>query len=143
MSACTISAPGANVSSLPVTRSSNPLQRADRRHRAVHARHAQVQRVLVGERAARHQGGDDGDAGEFGQFAELLGGPGLDHAAADVQHRPFGLGDEARGLADLPGVRPRHRVVTRQVEGDRPAELGHRLHRVLGDVDEHRPRPPC
>jgi len=35
------------------------------------ARHAQVQRVAVGERAARHQCGDDRGAGQLGQVLEL------------------------------------------------------------------------
>ena len=47
------------------------LQRADRRHRAVHAGHAHVLRVLVGERAPGHQRGDHRDAGQLGQLAQL------------------------------------------------------------------------
>ena len=115
-----------------------PLQRADRGDRAVHAGHAQVQRVAVGERAPGHQRGDDRGAGQLGELAQLGGGLGLDHAAADVQHRALGLGDHPRGLADLAGVRPGDRVVAGQVERNRPAEVGGRLHRVLGDVDQHR-----
>ena len=72
MSAWITFASGANESSLPVTRSSNraprqmsrsdSLQRADRGDRAVHAGHAEVQLVRVGQRAAGHQRGDHGDA---------------------------------------------------------------------------------
>ena len=50
------------------------LHRRDRGVVAVHARHAEAQRVLVGERAARHQRGDDRDAGELGELAQRLGG---------------------------------------------------------------------
>ena len=84
MSAWTIVASGAKLDSLPVTRSSNRaprrddqvglLQRGDRGDRAVHAGHAQVLRVAVGERAAGHQRGHDRDAGELGEGAQL--GPG-------------------------------------------------------------------
>ena len=44
------------------------LQAGDRGDGAVHARHAEVLRVAVGERAARHQRGDDRDAGQRGQL---------------------------------------------------------------------------
>ena len=66
--------------------------------------------------------------------------PRPDHAAADVEHRPRGLGDQPGGLADLLAVRPGHRAVAGQVELGRPGERGLRLQRVLGDVDEHRAR---
>jgi hypothetical protein len=66
------------------------LQRVHGRDRAVHAGHAQVLRVRVGERAERHQRGDHRDAGELGQLAQPVGGAGLEHAAADVQHRAPG-----------------------------------------------------
>ena len=63
------------------------LQRGDRGDGAVHAGHAEVQRVAVGERAARHQRGDDRDAGQLGELAQLVGGARLEDAAADVEHR--------------------------------------------------------
>ena len=47
------------------------LQRANRRDGAVHARHAQVQRVRVGEGPTRHQGGDDRDAGQLGEAQQF------------------------------------------------------------------------
>ena len=67
---------------LPVTRSSKRapsatmqvglLQREHRGHRAVHAGHAEVLRVRVGERAARHQRRDDRSAGRLGELEQLL-----------------------------------------------------------------------
>ena len=63
---------------------------------------------------------------------------GLDHPAADVQHRPLGLDDHPGRLAHLLRVRARHGAVAGQVEVLRPLERGLRLQRVLGDVDEHR-----
>ena len=47
------------------------LHRGDRGVVAVHARHAEAQRVLVGQRAPAHQGGDGGNTGELGQRAQL------------------------------------------------------------------------
>ena len=49
------------------------LQRRDGGDGAVHARHAEVQRVAVREGAARHQRGDDRDAGQLGEHAQLRG----------------------------------------------------------------------
>jgi hypothetical protein len=117
MSACTISAPGANG-------------------------HAHVLRVPVGEGAPGHQRGDHRNAGQLGQLAELGGGSRLDHAAADVEHRAAGLADQPGGLAHLAGVRPGHRVVAGQLERDWPGEVGHGLHGVLGHVHQHRARSP-
>ena len=97
MSTWMILASGAKPSSLPVTRSSKRLpsamSRSELLHRgdggvvAVHAGHAEAQRVVVGERAAGHQRGDDGDAGQLGQLAQRLGGTGLEDAAAGVDDR--------------------------------------------------------
>ena len=50
------------------------LQRGDRGDVAVHAGHAQVLRVAVRERAARHQRGDDRDAGQLGELPQLRRG---------------------------------------------------------------------
>ena len=78
--------------------------------------------MAVGEGAARHQRGDDRDAGELGEHPQLGGRAGLEHAAADVEHRALGLGDQPGGLADLLGVRAGRRVVAGQVEHGRPGE---------------------
>ena len=81
---------------------------------AVHARHAQRQRVVVGEGAACHQRGDDVDAGQLGELAHLLGGAGLEHAAADVEHRALGGEDHLRRLLDHARVALRGRPVAGQ-----------------------------
>jgi len=112
------------------------LQGGHRGDAPVHAGHPQVLRVAVGERAAGHQGRDDGDAGQLGEDAQLGGRAGLQHAAADVQHRPRGARDQPRGLADLLGVRPGRRAVARQVQHGRPREGALRLQDVLGQVDQ-------
>ena len=73
--------------------------RRDRGVVAVHAGHAEAQRVVVGERAAGHQRGDDVDVGQLGQLAQRLGGPGLEDAAAGVDHRALGGQDQLGRLA--------------------------------------------
>ena len=90
------------------------LHRRDGRGVAVHARHAEGQRVVVGERAAGHQRRDDVDAGQLGQLAHLLGGPGLEHAAADVEHRALGGEDQPGRLLDHPRVALGRRAVAGQ-----------------------------
>ena len=71
------------------------LHRRDRGVVAVHARHAQAQRVLVGEPAPPHERGDDGHAGELGQFPQRAGAARLDDAAARVDHGALRVLDEA------------------------------------------------
>ena len=111
-------ASGAKASTLPVTRSSNrlpegdqqvgPLHGGDRGVVAVHAGHAQAQRVRVGEAAPGHQGGDHRDAGPLGQLAQGFGRPGLEDPAAGVDDRSLGgqqqLGGAARTRAGSPSV---------------------------------------
>ena len=52
------------------------LQRGDGGGVAVHARHAEAQRVRIGEGAPRHQRRDDVDVGELGQLAQRRPPPG-------------------------------------------------------------------
>src|SRR5680860_160235 len=105
------------------------LQARDRGDGAVHARHAEVLGVAVGEGPARHQRRHDGDPGEFGERAQLFGGPRADHATTDVEDWTTGLQDQPAGLADLLGVRPGHRPVAGQVELGGPPEGRLRLKR--------------
>ncbi len=115
------------------------LQAGDRGHRAVHAGHAEVLRVAVGEGAARHQRGDDRDAGQGGQLRQLARRAGADHAAADVEHRTPRLADQPHGLLDLLGVGRGDGPVARQLQLGRPRERRLRLQCRLGHVDQHRP----
>ncbi len=79
---------------------------------------------------------------QLGQGQQRLVGVGLDHAAAHVEHRPARLPQQRRRLAHPLGVRLDGRPVAREVERLRPGPLGGRLEHVLGDVDQHRARPP-
>ncbi len=114
------------------------LQTEHRGHGAVHAGHAEVLRVRVGKRAARHQSGHDGRTGLLGELQQLLLGSAADHSAADVQDRLLRGGEHLTGGDDLLAVRLRHRAVAEQLDLGRPDERGRLLLRVLGDVDEHR-----
>ena len=120
------------------------LQRRHRGGVAVHAGHAEAQRVVVREGAAGHERGDDVDLGQLGQLAQRVGGPGLQDAAADVEHRPLGGQDQAGRLADHAGVALDVRPVAGQRVGHGdiagPVPLHRLLEHVLGDVDQHRAR---
>ena len=89
------------------------LQRGHGRDRAVHAGHAEVLRVRVGQRAAGHERRDCSGAGEVDELAQLGRRAGTDRAAADVEDGPTRRGEQAGGLTDLLAVRLRHRVVAR------------------------------
>ena len=111
MSTWMILASGAKAEILPVTRSSKRepegdeeiglLHGGDGGVVAVHAGHAQAQGVGVGEGAAAHEGGDDGDPGAGGQLEEGLGPAGLQDPAAGVEDGALGGQDQLGRPADL------------------------------------------
>ena len=147
----TIFASGANVESWPgdavvEARADRDeqvglLHRGDRGVDAVHARHAEAELVRVRERAARHQCRDDREVPDRRELEQLLGGLGLDHAAADVEDGPLRLEDQLRGLDDLAHVALRRRLVAGQVDLIRPAPRGLVDEDVLRKVDEDRAGP--
>ena len=114
------------------------LHRGDRGVVAVHAGHAQAPLVVVGERAARHQGGDHGEAGELDQLAQRLGGACLQDAAAGVDHRALRLAHEPGGVLDLLGVALGGGLVAGEVDRLGPVPVHRLVGDVLGHVDEHR-----
>ena len=67
------------------------LHRRDRRRVAVHAGHAETERVVVGERAAGHQRGDDVAVDQLGELAQRLCGACLEDATAGVDDRALRL----------------------------------------------------
>ncbi|OPZ01310.1 MAG: hypothetical protein BWZ10_03478 [candidate division BRC1 bacterium ADurb.BinA364] len=64
--------------------------------RAVHAQHAQVQRIAGGKSAQAHQRRDDGDPVFARQTPQISGAFRGDYTAADVEDRPFGGFDHRR-----------------------------------------------
>ena len=126
-----------------------PLHRRDRGVVAVHARHAEGQRVAVGEGPAGHEGGDDVDVAQLGQLAQRLGRPRLEDAAAGVDHGALRAQDHLGGFADLAGMAGQRGLVAREavphvvVGGPVPLHLRVgvlRVDDVLGDVEQHRAR---
>ena len=69
---------------------------------AVHAQHAEEMRVRSGKGAQAHQRDGDGKAGqahELDQQARRLG-PGIDDAAAGIDHRALGTLQQGDRLVD-------------------------------------------
>ena len=73
---------------------------------AVHAHHAQVERVRGGECAQAEQREGHGNLRALGQGAHLLHGAGFDDAVAGQDHRALGVADQLGGLRR--GRSPRH-----------------------------------
>ncbi len=78
-------------------------------HFAVHARHAEMQRMILGERADAEQRGDDRNAGVLGEDAQVLARVAEDDAVSGEDERTLGLRDEPRGVGERPGFGHRRR----------------------------------
>ncbi|CAA7626911.1 conserved hypothetical protein [Magnetospirillum sp. UT-4] len=106
---------------------------------AVHAEHAQRLRIRAREAAQAHQGLGAGEAGHAHELGQQLAGrgAGIDHAAADVEQRPLGVGDHVDRLLDGLDV-ALHRRLVFGLELARPLVLALGLDHVLGQVDQHR-----
>ena len=108
---------------------------------AVHAEHAEpvLARCRIG--AEPHQGRGDREAGDLDQFAQQLRclETGIDDAAAAIDHRALGVGEQRHGLADLRRIALHARRVGDVHVGlaRRMIGAGRELH-VLGHVDQHR-----
>ncbi|ETT24537.1 hypothetical protein RR21198_4620 [Rhodococcus rhodochrous ATCC 21198] len=89
------------------------LQGGDGGDGAVHAGHAVVQSVTVGNAPRAMWVVTDGDAGLLGEFTQFVRGVGFDHSAADVEHRAFGCGDQVGCGPELLVVGLRDDVVPR------------------------------
>ena len=109
----------------------------------VHAEHAEPLRVGRRIGAEAHQRRRDRIAGHAHELAQQLGRspPRIDHAAAGVEDRPLGLGDQIDRGADGRRVALGARTVAYALDLLR-ADIGagRELH-VLGNVDEHRAGP--
>ena len=111
---------------------------------AVHAEHADELRVRGREGAEAHQRQRDRVAGGADQLGELRAGrrAGVDDAAADIEDRPLGAGQQLGRLLDPRGVGLAC-AGGRCGAGPRPcAQVGRLGHLdVLGQVDHDRPGP--
>ena len=106
---------------------------------AVHAHHAEVERMRGRDAAEAEQRHRDRDLRALGELDDLALRAGEHHAVAGENQRPLGGGDELDRVA--------HRSVAGQGFvvrfgevglGGRPVDLAAPLLRVLGDVDQHR-----
>ena len=97
-----------------------------------------------GESAQAHQCAGQRRAGRALELAEQFGGAraGVDHAAAGVEHRPLGRRQQLDGASDLVLARRHARLVAVRGRGGRGRHARHRDLHVLGNIDQHRPRPP-
>ena len=114
------------------------LQGADGGNSAVHAGHAQVVAVGVGEGAARGQRSDHGGVGGLDQGGQGLGRAAADHTATDVEDGGLGVHDRAGRGSHLLHVRAVGHLVAGQVQGRGPGEVHLRDLGGLGDIHEDR-----
>ena len=115
------------------------LDRAVDVHLAVHARHAEMQRMILGEGADAEQRGNDGDAGVLGEDAQVFARVAEDDAVSRQDERPFGAGDEPGGGVQRGGIG--HGRGAAHGRGGAGRVLDALVLHVLGHVDQHRPRP--
>jgi len=106
---------------------------------AVHAHHAQVERVRGRESAQAQQRQGYGNLRALSQSAHLLHRARFDDAMAGQDHRPLGIADQLRGLLQPGLVHVQHGMGP---IGARPGggkvEDGRGLLRVLGNIHQHR-----
>ena len=113
------------------------LQGADGRDRTVHAGHAQVVTIRVGEGPASGQGGDNGGVRGLDQVGQGLRRATAHNAAADVEHGGLGLDNRAGRGTHLLHVRTVGNLVAGQVQGRGPGEVHLCYLRGLSDVHQH------
>ncbi len=111
---------------------------------AVHAHHAQVQRMRSREDAQPQQRERHRRLRALGQRAHLLHGSGLGDSVPGQNHRTLRVSYQFRSFVQSLFIHMQHgmRSVGARL-GRGKVEDRRCLLRVLGDVDEHRPRPPA
>ena len=109
---------------------------------AVHAQHPHPQGVVAGESAQAHEGAGHRDLQARGELVEFLRAVRQHDAAPGIEHRPLGVEDHVQRPVHLPGIGMVGGVVALDLDG--LGKLGHRagLTHILGQVHQHRPRPP-
>ena len=109
-------------------------------HPAVHTGHANRQRMVFRERANPVQGGNHRNAGALGQFTQLGDAARHLHAIARDNQRLLGIDQQIGRLANLARIAGGRRLVAGNIQLDVPVRNDPRLHRIFGDVDQHRAR---
>ena len=108
---------------------------------AVHAGHAEIERMRLRDVARAQQRGDHWNVGLLDQLQQRLSCAGeLDAVAGDDQ-RPICLVDHLRSLIDLAAVDLGPRFETGQVDLHVVAERAHGVLHILTDVDQNGARP--
>ena len=105
---------------------------------AVHAEHADKQRIVGRVRAEPHERVGAGETEQAHELSERGRGLAQNHAAAGVDHRALGDEHQVHGLLDPARIALRHRVVRTHVHRLRIRVLALVRGHVLGDVHEHR-----
>src|SRR5579862_4916579 len=104
---------------------------------AMHAHHAERERMRCGEAAKSEERGGYGDLEAFCERKYLLARSGLDHAVSGEDDRALGGADQLGGLDDRFGLSAEHGVrAIGAGRGGGEVVTGGGLLRVLGDVDE-------
>ena len=110
---------------------------------AVHPHHSQVERIGGGEAADAEERHRHRDVGVPREGHQRVHRPRNHHPVAGEDDRPLRVIQQRRGAADGSAIERRGRLRDRPGRRGRiPIERRARLLRVLGDVDEDRPRPP-
>ena len=104
--------------------------------RAVHAEHADGQRMVDRHGAQRHQRHRGRQPALLGQRHRQMRGAGVDHAAAKIKHRPLGRVDHLGGLFDGRQIQRRQRI--RHGHRRIVFEAHHLALHVLRHIDQHR-----
>ena len=106
-------------------------------NRPMHARHAEVVTIRVGERSTSGQGRHDGRISGLNEGSECLSRAASDDTTADVQHGRLCFHDRSSCSPNLLHVRAISDLVAGQVKGGGPGEVHLRDLGGLGDVHEH------
>ena len=108
---------------------------------AVHAHHAEVERMRGRDAADAEQRHRDRDVGVLGEPAHHVGGAGVDDAVAGEDQRPLGGVNHLDGAIEVGLAGTQVGPVAERRVRFRPLELARALLAVLGEVDEHRAGP--
>src|SRR6266849_1806602 len=107
---------------------------------AVHAHHAEIQRMRRRECAQSEQRERHQNSGAFRKIANLTHSAGNNDAVPGENHRPLGVLDQVQGLLIFLGSGRQVGTVSRQLRFRCfPIELARSLLRIFRDVHQHRP----